>query len=98
MIPKDIISEVRALEVTGVPLRGASVNCAPAPCSAPACKPGCGHTVQEHTAFDHGLRDGEEGQADSENPYRAHDLREAWATGHSVGVLNRQAESGITKS
>jgi ribosome modulation factor len=61
--------------------------------SAPACPPDCGHTVQEHTAFDHGLRDGEEGQADSANPYRAQDLREAWLTGHGVGVLNRRAES-----
>ena len=66
---------------------------APATGSALACPPGCDHTVQEHTAFDHGLRDGEEGQADSANPYRAHDLREAWLTGHSVGVLNRRAES-----
>jgi hypothetical protein len=31
MIPEDIMPEVRALEATGVPLKGASVSCAQAP-------------------------------------------------------------------
>jgi ribosome modulation factor len=59
--------------------------------SAPACPPDCGHTDQEHKAFDSGLRAGEQGQAAAPVPYRRMELVEAWLTGHSVGQLNRRA-------
>jgi hypothetical protein len=52
------------------------------------CPPDCGHSAAEHTAFDQGLRDGEQDQ--NTNPYRAPLLRFAWDSGHSVGVMNRE--------
>lgn len=50
----------------------------------------CGHTQAEHDAFDGGLRAGEYGAAETACTFRGN-LREAWLTGHSVGVENRRA-------
>lgn len=57
-----------------------------------ACPGGCDHTVQEHVAFDHGLRAGQDGEEDSANPYTDYGLQEAWWSGHSVGALNRRSK------
>lgn len=66
---------------------------APVTGSAPPCPGGCDHTEAEHVAFDSGVLAGEKGQADSACPHEAHELQEAWLTGHSVGQQNRRAES-----
>lgn len=53
------------------------------------CPNKCGHTNAEHTAFDLGVRDGERGIDGEACPYDSVILRDAWQTGHSVGMLNR---------
>ncbi len=57
--------------------------------SAPSCPPNCGHTTEEHMAFDIGLRHGEGGL--DECPYSHLPYVIAWNAGHSVGVMNREA-------
>jgi hypothetical protein len=54
-----------------------------------ACGEDCQHTDEEHWAFDGGLKAGEIGA--SAETWLEGDEREAWLTGHSVGVLNREA-------
>jgi hypothetical protein len=61
----------------------------------PPCPHGCDHTDDEHRAFDRGVRDGRAGV--DENPYlNSYSYRlslvEAWATGHSVGMLDAEQE------
>jgi ribosome modulation factor len=59
----------------------------PEPC--PGVEP-CGHTAREHVAFDDGLRAGEDGRDESACPsYGGVVMRHAWASGFSVGQMNR---------
>ena len=58
--------------------------------SCPGPEP-CGHSQAEHDAFDGGLRAGEHGAAETACTFRGN-LREAWLTGHSVGVENRNSK------
>jgi len=58
------------------------------------CPPDCGHTQEEHAAFDVGVYDGEHGTTIPpveccEDTDHSRTLREAWMTGYSVGVNNR---------
>lgn len=55
------------------------------------CGYDCGHSEEEHAAFDRGVMEGEEGVGLHDCPYAEESLREAWQTGQSVGALNRQA-------
>lgn len=59
------------------------------PCDGP--EP-CGHTDEEHFAFDDGVVAGEKGFDMDSCPFKPSSLAEAWLTGHSVGVLNRKSE------
>lgn len=55
-----------------------------------ACPNGCNHTVEEHEAFDRGVKDGESG-VDCEAPFEYTDtcsLFDAWQSGYSVGKIN----------
>lgn len=52
------------------------------------CQPNCGHTEDEHIAFDLGVTDGEMG-FEADPPFDDPELRGAWFSGHSVGMLNR---------
>ncbi|MBB5033136.1 hypothetical protein [Prosthecobacter vanneervenii] len=64
------------------------------------CKSDCGHSEEEHIAFDMGLYDGEQGnekhlpQLITAYTPRCVLLLEAWHTGHSVGVINRSKREG----
>ncbi len=53
------------------------------------CPPDCGHTEQEHIAFDLGVYDGERGDTVPPVEFDSGLLREAWMTGFSVGQKNR---------
>lgn len=57
------------------------------------CPGGCEHSVAEHEAFDTGLAAGERGEHELPDEY--HDdamiLSEAWLSGNSVGLMNREA-------
>lgn len=48
-------------------------------------------TLKESAAFDVGVTDGEKIGPKPMNPYQTDAEREAWETGYSVGVLNREA-------
>jgi hypothetical protein len=57
------------------------------------CPEDCGHTAAEHFAFDEGLNAGEKGEGPLDCPadfYIHPELREAWLSGQSVGLLNRE--------
>ena len=56
-----------------------------------ACDDDCGHTTEQHAAFDDGVMAGCDGIDQHANPYQQSDLREAWSTGHAVGALSRNA-------
>jgi ribosome modulation factor len=56
------------------------------------CPNGCDHTDQEHRAFDTGIRDGRAKKNHAMNPYKRRNLKDAWATGHSVGILDKEEE------
>lgn len=57
----------------------------------PKCQAGCGHTQQEHNAFDDGMACGEQySPGEVTNPYRDPKLRLAWDSGYSVGQINRR--------
>lgn len=57
----------------------------------PTCRPNCGHTREEHEAFDDGLACGQQYDEDEcSNPYSDHALNLAWASGYSVGQINRR--------
>lgn len=58
------------------------------------CPRGCDHSDAEHRAFDQGVLDGEGG--DKEASYSEPELHEAYASGYSVGALNR-ADRGAAK-
>jgi ribosome modulation factor len=60
------------------------------PLACPGEEP-CGHSATEHLAFDDGLRAGEAGKEEDECPHYGGDfnLRHAWASGFSVGQMNR---------
>ena len=58
------------------------------------CPPDCGHSEEEHIAFDMGVYDGERGTTIPpvqccESTNHSRELREAWMTGYSIGVRNR---------
>lgn len=59
---------------------------------AAPCSPECTHTQEEHEAFDAGLAAGER-DPEADNPFAHVDakysLYTAWASGFSVGCLNR---------
>jgi len=55
------------------------------------CPADCGHSAEEHEAFDTGLSDGELGGQRIPDHYAAADnLRQAYQAGESVGILNRR--------
>lgn len=50
----------------------------------------CTHTDPEHRAFDDGVKQGKARADMGDCPYHTWELREAWLSRHSVGVLNRK--------
>lgn len=53
--------------------------------AAAGCARNCGHSAEEHAAFDAGLQAGIDGVPESECPtYATFELREIWRIGHSV--------------
>ncbi|MGB8510226.1 MAG: hypothetical protein WCD76_17740, partial [Pyrinomonadaceae bacterium] len=54
------------------------------------CGPDCGHSDEEHWAFDGGLAAGERGEGEETCTLDGLE-REAWLYGHSVGAGNRSA-------
>jgi hypothetical protein len=61
------------------------------------CPKNCGHSDEEHAAFDIGVYDGEHGTTVPpveccEDTEHSQELREAWDTGYSVGIANRPNE------
>lgn len=59
------------------------------------CPPNCGHTEEQHAAFDVGVYDGEHGRQIPpfefcQDPDQSRKLNAAWIKGYSVGVNNRQ--------
>jgi hypothetical protein len=69
-------------------------SCAPVTSSAEAdnvgCPPDCGHTVEEHKAFDEGSIEGRTKGFDAVNPHESgpDELYEAWETGRSAGMCD----------
>lgn len=62
-----------------------------APGSA-GCPPDCGHTPEEHAAFDRGVGDGYAHGWDCENPYNVdtqYPEWDAWETGVTLGRLGK---------
>ena len=64
------------------------------------CPAECGHTNEQHAAFDVGVYDGEHGTTIPpveccEDTDQSRALREAWMTGYSVGVKNRPNVKGM---
>ncbi len=57
------------------------------------CPPDCGHADAEHIAFDCGLSDGERGRC-CEDEFTDASERSAYQAGHSIGVMNREADNG----
>jgi hypothetical protein len=55
-----------------------------------ACPDNCDHTIAEHEAFDAGVIAGERGEDEEAAPRGPNSLREAWLTGYSVGLMNRE--------
>jgi len=54
------------------------------------CRNACGHTTEEHEAFDIGVRAGELGFDSDQYPiWWSPERVEDWQTGRSVGLLNR---------
>ena len=52
------------------------------------CPPDCGHTTQEHVAFDEGVISGRQCGHEGDNPYvHSDDAWEAWETGRSTGAM-----------
>lgn len=71
----------------------------PVNCPVLSCRPKCGHTDQEHIAFDLGVHDGENGTTIppvqcSLDTVGSLLLREAWMSGFSIGELNRSNVAG----
>jgi ribosome modulation factor len=56
------------------------------------CKPDCGHTQEEHIAFNLGYEAGVNGEVESVCALTDAAEREAWLTGLSCGVLDREAK------
>jgi len=54
------------------------------------CPPDCGHSPEEHGAFDAGVIEGRRFGYDADNPYESGpaDLWDAWETGRSVGACD----------
>jgi hypothetical protein len=63
-----------------------------------ACPDDCDHTIAEHVAFDAGVEAGERGEGEETGPRGPDNLREAWLTGHSVGLINREKSDESTAS
>jgi hypothetical protein len=59
------------------------------------CPLDCGHTAEEHAAFDRGVKDGEALGYDAECPaeYRGTNLEETWEIGRSVNSRFRSPDS-----
>ena len=55
------------------------------------CGENCGHTAEEHSAFDMGFHSGRRGR-EIENPFKDSNTREAWETGYSVGKIQFEGE------
>jgi hypothetical protein len=61
-----------------------------------ACPDNCDHTIAEHEAFDAGVDAGERGEDEEAGPRGPISLRNAWLTGHSVGLINRERSDEST--
>ena len=57
-----------------------------------ACGTDCGHSTEEHDAFDAGLVAGEKGYDEDACPHDSGSLRLAWQSGYDAGKGNRSAD------
>jgi len=60
------------------------------------CAPGCGHTKNEHIAFEVGAVAGEAGRSEKSCPFMGDIHKRAWLAGFRQGAKNRK-QNGQTR-